>query len=111
MAKGGEVLVSRSVRDLVIGSPISFADRGTHELKGVPGEWQVLAAEPMAGSGAGRPKPSFEIAPNAELARPADRAAGRLARTAPGVGRTLNRLTNRRARRRVERRRAETLSG
>jgi class 3 adenylate cyclase len=37
----GEVLVSRTVVDLVAGSSITFADRGEHQLKGVPGTWQV----------------------------------------------------------------------
>jgi pimeloyl-ACP methyl ester carboxylesterase len=44
-AAPGEVLVSRTVKDLVAGSGIQFADRGTHELKGVPGEWQLYAVE------------------------------------------------------------------
>jgi hypothetical protein len=35
------VLVSRTVRDAVVGSGIAFEDRGTHELKGVPGRWQL----------------------------------------------------------------------
>ncbi len=39
----GEVLVSRTVTDLVAGSGIAFDDRGTHALKGVPGEWQLYA--------------------------------------------------------------------
>jgi class 3 adenylate cyclase len=39
----GEVLVSRTVTDLVAGSGIEFADRGPHALKGVPGEWQLYA--------------------------------------------------------------------
>src|SRR5262249_20680075 len=39
-AGAGEILVSQTVRDLVAGGGISFADRGTHELKGVPGEWR-----------------------------------------------------------------------
>jgi class 3 adenylate cyclase len=43
LAGPGEVLATRTVRDLVAGSGIEFADRGRHELKGVPGEWQVLA--------------------------------------------------------------------
>jgi hypothetical protein len=34
------------VRDLVIGSGIVFDDRGRHTLKGVPGEWQLLAVQP-----------------------------------------------------------------
>jgi class 3 adenylate cyclase len=42
-AHAGEVLVSRTVTDLVAGSGIEFADRGTHALKGVPGEWQLYA--------------------------------------------------------------------
>jgi hypothetical protein len=33
------------VRDLVAGSGLAFTDRGMHELKGVPGEWQVLALD------------------------------------------------------------------
>lgn len=44
LAGPGEVLVSRTVRDLVAGSGLTFGDRGTHALKGVPDEWQVLAA-------------------------------------------------------------------
>jgi class 3 adenylate cyclase len=38
-----EVLVSSTVKDLVAGSGIEFEDRGTHELKGVPGEWRLFA--------------------------------------------------------------------
>jgi class 3 adenylate cyclase len=43
LAQPGEVLVTSTVRDLVAGSGIEFDDRGRHELKGVPGEWQLLA--------------------------------------------------------------------
>ncbi len=43
-AKPGEVLVSSTVKDLVAGSRIRFVDRGTHILKGVPGEWHLFAA-------------------------------------------------------------------
>jgi class 3 adenylate cyclase len=39
----GEVLVSQTVRDLVAGSGLAFADRGAAELKGVPGEWRLYA--------------------------------------------------------------------
>lgn len=42
-AAPGEVLVSRTVVDLVVGSGIAFTDRGAHALKGVPGEWQLYA--------------------------------------------------------------------
>jgi class 3 adenylate cyclase len=41
----GEVFVSRTVRDLVGGSEARFADRGEHELKGVPERWQLFAVE------------------------------------------------------------------
>ncbi|MEA2472225.1 MAG: hypothetical protein QOE06_140 [Thermoleophilaceae bacterium] len=44
LAGSGEVLVSRTVKDLVVGSGIEFADRGAHTLKGVPDEWPVYAA-------------------------------------------------------------------
>lgn len=44
LAGAGEVLVSTTVKDLVLGSGLEFADRGEHELKGVPGRWQVFAA-------------------------------------------------------------------
>jgi len=39
----GEVLCSRTVRDLVVGSGLEFVDRGTHALKGVPDDWQLFA--------------------------------------------------------------------
>lgn len=39
----GEVVVSGTVKDLVVGSGISFDDRGEHELRGVPGEWRLWA--------------------------------------------------------------------
>ncbi len=43
LADPGEVLVSRTVRDLVVGSGFAFSDRGLHSLKGVPEEWQLYA--------------------------------------------------------------------
>jgi class 3 adenylate cyclase len=42
-AGAGEVLVSRTVRDLVIGSELAFAERGEYELKGLPGRWPIHA--------------------------------------------------------------------
>ena len=44
LASAGEVLVSQTVKDLVAGSGLEFADRGEHEFKGVPGRWRVYAA-------------------------------------------------------------------
>jgi class 3 adenylate cyclase len=43
LAHAGEVLVSRTVVDLVAGSGLCFEDRGEHQLKGVPGDWRVFA--------------------------------------------------------------------
>jgi pimeloyl-ACP methyl ester carboxylesterase len=45
-AAPGEVLVSSTVKDLVAGSGLEFADRGVHDLKGIPGKWQLFAALP-----------------------------------------------------------------
>ena len=44
LAASGQVLVSGTVKDLVVGSGIEFIDRGDHELKGVPGSWKLFAA-------------------------------------------------------------------
>jgi class 3 adenylate cyclase len=44
-AGAGEVLVSRTVVDLVAGSGLAFTARGGHALKGVPGEWELFAVE------------------------------------------------------------------
>jgi DNA-binding SARP family transcriptional activator/pimeloyl-ACP methyl ester carboxylesterase len=43
LAQPTEILVSRAVKDLVLGTGISFADRGLHELNGVPDQWQLFA--------------------------------------------------------------------
>lgn len=43
LAGPNEVLVSSTLRDLVIGSGLEFDERGSHELKGVPGEWRMFA--------------------------------------------------------------------
>jgi class 3 adenylate cyclase len=45
LADPNEILVSRTVRDLVVGSELSFADRGEHELKGFDEPWRVYALE------------------------------------------------------------------
>jgi class 3 adenylate cyclase len=44
-AQASEVLVSRVVTDLVAGAGLKFADRGSHELKGIPGRWDLFAAQ------------------------------------------------------------------
>jgi class 3 adenylate cyclase/pimeloyl-ACP methyl ester carboxylesterase len=43
LAGPGEILVSRTIRDLVAGAPIRLESRGTHELRGVPGSWEIFA--------------------------------------------------------------------
>jgi class 3 adenylate cyclase len=45
LASAGEVLVSSTVRDLIVGSDQMLADRGEHELKGIPGHWRVFAVQ------------------------------------------------------------------
>ncbi len=48
IAERGEILVSRTVKDLVVGSELAFEDRGPHRLKGIEGEWQLLAVQTAA---------------------------------------------------------------
>jgi hypothetical protein len=43
VAEANEVLVSSTVRDLVVGSRLRFKDRGSHELRGVQGSWHLFA--------------------------------------------------------------------
>jgi class 3 adenylate cyclase len=43
LAEPGEVVVTSVVRDLAVGSGLAFEERGRHKLKGVPGEWELLA--------------------------------------------------------------------
>ena len=45
LAGPGEVLVSSTVKDLVAGSGLRFADRGARALEGVPGDWHLFAVE------------------------------------------------------------------
>jgi class 3 adenylate cyclase len=42
-ARGGEILVSRTVADVLVGAGLELDDRGEHDLKGVPGRWRLLA--------------------------------------------------------------------
>jgi class 3 adenylate cyclase len=91
-AAPGETLVSRTVSDLVARSGLTFAPRGVHQLKGVPGDWDLLAATgstPPASAPAPPPKP-----------RLSDRLVVTAARRAPRVLTALNRLDAARSRRR-----------
>jgi class 3 adenylate cyclase/pimeloyl-ACP methyl ester carboxylesterase len=94
LAAPGEVLVSRTVVDLVTGSGLEFAERGAHQLKGVPGQWPLY----LLADAARRPVP---LADDRSLETPLDRAALRTARTAPRAMRAALRIGNA-----VQRRRA-----
>jgi hypothetical protein len=102
MARAGEILVSRTVRDLVVGSGIAFEERGIHALKGVPGEWSLLAvvpAEAVQGSTEVQLAKTETPGPR-ESMRVGDRVAAVMARHAPGV---LRAATRRETRRRASR--------
>jgi class 3 adenylate cyclase/pimeloyl-ACP methyl ester carboxylesterase len=77
----GEVLVSRTVRDLAIGSGLSFVARGERELKGVPGRWELHAL-----ARAGEPELTASSEPPAPNVL--DRAALRMAQRTPRLART-----------------------
>ncbi len=107
-AQGGEVLVSAAVRDLVLGSPIGFDDRGVHELKGVPGTWQLLAAREGESGVRTAPAAAYAVAPNAPISTASDRAVARVAKVSRASPRLSGHLGN--ALRRTTRTRA-TRSG
>jgi hypothetical protein len=87
-AEPNEVLVSRTVHDLVVGSGIHFVSRGPHELKGVPGSWELLA---VAADQTG----PITLAPDAKALRLTDRMILAGAHRAPGLMRRLNGLVAR----------------
>jgi pimeloyl-ACP methyl ester carboxylesterase/class 3 adenylate cyclase len=94
-AGAGEILVDRTVRDLVVGSGTGFEDRGSVELRGVPGTWQLLAVDhhgARAGSAeaelASMPTPGRRTA-----MRRSDRAMEVMARRTPWILRGMARLT------------------
>lgn len=94
-ADPGEILVSSTVRDLVVGSGTGFDDRGVHELKGVPGAWQLLAVR-AGGASPGSPEALLVALPTPSPRvgmRRSDRAMGVVARRAPSVIRAMARLT------------------
>jgi class 3 adenylate cyclase len=93
-AGAGEILVSRTVQDLVVGSGTGFQDRGSIELRGVPGTWQLLAVDhhgPQAGSAEAEltstPTPDRRTA-----MRRSDRAVEVIARRTPWLLRGMARL-------------------
>jgi class 3 adenylate cyclase len=69
LADPGEILVSSTLRALVAGSDLRFVERGTYWLKGVPGEWRVLAMADPAAPALEEPTPADATAPS-EIALP-----------------------------------------
>lgn len=93
-AGAGDILVSRTVRDLVVGSGTSFEDRGSVELRGVPETWQLLAVDrhgPRVGSIESRLSSTPTPGPGAALRR-TDRAVLVVARRTPWIIRGMARL-------------------
>ena len=84
-AAAGEVLTSRTVRDLVVGSGLRFTDRGTHRLRGIDEPWQLFAADDAA-------SPGTQLTGPREHMRAGDRALVQIARHAPAVLRLGSRL-------------------
>jgi pimeloyl-ACP methyl ester carboxylesterase len=93
-AGAGDILVSRTVRDLVVGSGTGFEDRGSVELRGVPGTWQLLAADRL-GARAGSPEAELASTPTPgprTAMRRSDRAVAAMARRTPWILRGMARL-------------------
>ena len=84
-ADAREILVSRTVRDLVVGSGTGFEDRGSVELRGVPGTWQLLAVDrDGARAGSSEAELASMPTPGARIAmRRSDRAVEVIARRTP----------------------------
>jgi class 3 adenylate cyclase len=93
LAGPGEVLVSGTLRDLVLGSGIEFSDRGVHALKGVPGDWSVFAVTDTT-------PPAPLIDDRHATVSVADRTILAAGRRAPALGRAISRGVARRTARR-----------
>ena len=93
-ASAGEILVSRTVRDLVVGSGTGFEDRGGVELRGVPGTWQLLAVD-RDGARAGSAEAQLASMPTPgrrTAMRRSDHAVEVIAKRAPWILRGMARL-------------------
>ena len=90
LAEPSEILVSSTVRDLVIGSQLAFVDAGDHDLKGVPGKWRVYRLTGSTGAA------HQALVDTRQRPTGADRIARGAARHAPGLLRGLARLQGRR---------------
>jgi pimeloyl-ACP methyl ester carboxylesterase len=93
-AGAGEILVSGTVRDLVVGSGTGFEDRGSVELRGVPGTWQLLAVD-RHGARAGSAEAELVSTPTPgpqTAMRHSDRAVAVMARRTPWILRGMAHL-------------------
>lgn len=88
LAGPGEIVVSSTVKELVIGSDMQFTDRGEHELKGVPGSWHLYALGKQR-------TPLAELDGAAAYMRRSDRIAVTLARRMPRAMRLAGQLASR----------------
>ncbi len=93
-AGAGEVLVSRTVKDLIAGSGLAFMSRGEHQLKGLSGSWELYAVRQTHENLNARPLED-------SMQTPMDKLALQAARRAPALTRAAMRLGNA-----IERRRA-----
>jgi class 3 adenylate cyclase len=91
----GEIVVTSSLRDLVVGSGIGFADRGEYDLKGVPGVWHLLAVDPDGPKLGTSEADLFSVStPSARTTmRRSDRTVAAVAHRAPWLLRGIARLT------------------
>jgi class 3 adenylate cyclase/pimeloyl-ACP methyl ester carboxylesterase len=85
LADPGEILVSRTVKDLVVGSGVGFSPRGSHTLKGVPGEWDLFAVDEDHMT-------TVPVLPEPAQTRTSDRVVLAAARRAPGLLRLAGRF-------------------
>lgn len=88
LAGPGEIVVSSTVKELVVGSDMQFSDRGEHELKGVPGSWHLYALEEERTT-------RVELDGAAGYMRRSDRVAVTLARRMPRAMRLAGQLASR----------------
>jgi hypothetical protein len=88
LAGPGEIVVSSTVKELVVGSDMQFADRGEHELKGVPGSWHLYALGEQR---------AMQVEPDGAAAhmRRSDRVVVTLARRMPRAMRAAGQLAAR----------------
>lgn len=88
LAGPGEIVVSSTVKELVVGSDMQFTDRGEHELKGVPGSWHLYTLGKQR-------TPLAELDGAAAYMRRSDRIAVTLARRMPRAMRLAGQLASR----------------